>query len=569
MSQTFQIYLVRLLIATTLFTGTMFSQHHPDLQEFSYDFFSWRAITQPATSDDINRVERPVGWVPDYSPESLVKHKQRYQDFRSRLSSISRQGWSRSDSVDYLLLHSAVERVNWELNVLRLPERNPDFYIHQTLGILFELLLIHSPMTGQRAQELLTRFRSIPKTLEHGMKNLTDPVSAFADIALSNGINVRNKLRDCVNALKPVVEPNMYRGLLNAAEDAADALENYLNWLADEQPRMSNRFSVGREQYEYFLRQIALIPYDPDQLLLMGAQEWDRSVSFYEYELKRNEGLAESRYFRSSKAQIARSKRDEISIRRFLERKDIMSVPVWLQHYNNLPIPPWLAPLSHMGVNDDLTSETRLNENAVSYIPEPGPNLAYFNRSSAQDPRPIIIHEGVPGHYFQMAISWANKNPIRRHFFDSGPIEGIGFYVEELMLQHGLFEDRPRTREIIYSFMRLRALRVDVDVKLALGIYSIEGAAKFLEETVPMDHETALWEARFFSLTPGQAISYQIGKLQIMSLIADARVKFGDNFSLRHYHDYMMENGNIPIALQHWEYLEETNDLLKLWQKHK
>ena len=106
-------------------------------------------------------------------------------------------------------------------------------------------------MTGQRAQELLTRFRSIPKTLEHGMKNLTDPVSAFADIALSNGINVRNKLRDCVNALKPVVEPNMHRGLLNAAEDAADALENYLNWLADEQPRMSNRFSVGREPVSY------------------------------------------------------------------------------------------------------------------------------------------------------------------------------------------------------------------------------------------------------------------------------------------------------------------------------
>ena len=54
-----------------------------------------------------------------------------------------------------------------------------------------------------------------------------------------------------------------------------------------------------------------------------------------------------------------------------------------------------------------------------------------------------------------------------------------------------------------------------------------------------------------------------------MSLIADARVEFGDNFNLRHYHDYMMENGNMPIALQHWEYLEETDDLFKLWQKHK
>ena len=79
-----------------------------------------------------------------------------------------------------------------------------------------------------------------------------------------------------------------------------------------------------------------------------------------------------------------------------------------------------------------------------------------------------------------------------------------------------------------------------------------------------MDYETALWEARFFSLTPGQAISYQIGKLQIMNLITEARIKLGDKFDLRHYHDYMMENGNVPIALQHWEYLEETDDFHKL-----
>lgn len=560
-----QNYLVKLFIIQTLVIGTIIAQRNLDIQAFAQDFFAWRAVTQPATSDDINRVERPDGWVPDYSPESLTKYKQTYQDYKSRLNAISRQGWTQSDSVDYLLLRSAVERVNWELNVLRLPERNPDFYIHQTLGILFELLLIHSPITDQRAQNLLIRFQSIPNTLKHARKNLTDPVAAFADIAIANGDDVRKKLADCVNALQPVIDGNLHRSLTKAADNAAHALEDYLSWLVDEQPGMSNKFSVGREQYEYFLNHIALIPYDPDQLLLMGAQEWNRSVSFYEYELKRNEGLVESRYFRSAKAQITRSKRDESSIRRFLEKKGIMSVPEWLQHYKNLPVPPWLAPLSHMGVNDDLTSETRLQEDAVSYIPDPGPDLPYFYRSSAQDPRPIIIHEGVPGHYFQLAISWANKNPIRRRFFDSGSIEGIGFYVEELMLQHGLFEDRPRTREIIYSFMRLRALRVDVDIKLALGVYSIEGAARYLEETVPMDYETALWEARFFSLTPGQAISYQIGKLQIMNLITDARIKLGDKFDLRHYHDYMMENGNVPIALQHWEYLEETDDFHKLW----
>ena len=88
-----------------------------------------------------------------------------------------------------------------------------------------------------------------------------------------------------------------------------------------------------------------------------------------------------------------------------------------------------------MGVNDDLTSETRLNENAVRYITEPSPDLGYFSLATAKDPRPIILHEGVPGHYFQLALSWANTNPIRRRYFDSGANEGIAFYVEELLLQ--------------------------------------------------------------------------------------------------------------------------------------
>ena len=85
------------------------------------------------------------------------------------------------------------------------------------------------------------------------------------------------------------------------------------------------------------------------------------------------------------------------------------------------------------------------------------------------------------------------------------------------MLQNGLFDDSPHTREIIYNFMRLRALRVEVDVKLALGQFSLEEAAKYLEQKVPMDAQTARQEAIAFSTGPGQALTYQIGKLQITS----------------------------------------------------
>jgi uncharacterized protein (DUF885 family) len=79
-----------------------------------------------------------------------------------------------------------------------------------------------------------------------------------------------------------------------------------------------------------------------------------------------------------------------------------------------------------------------------------------------------------------------------------------------------------------------------------------------------MDRETALQEAVFFAFNPGQAISYQIGKLQILGFLADARLDRGDDFSLRHFHDSLMRNGNVPIALQRWEYLGRDEAVLRL-----
>ena len=99
-----------------------------------------------------------------------------------------------------------------------------------------------------------------------------------------------------------------------------------------------------------------------------------------------------------------------------------------------------------MGVTDDLTGPSRLNENGTSYIRKPSPDLGYFALSTAHDPRPILVHEGVPGHYFQLCLGWHNDDPIRRHYYDSNANEGIGFYAEEMMLQAGFFDDNPHTR---------------------------------------------------------------------------------------------------------------------------
>jgi uncharacterized protein (DUF885 family) len=98
-------------------------------------------------------------------------------------------------------------------------------------------------------------------------------------------------------------------------------------------------------------------------------------------------------------------------------------------------------------------------------------------------------------------------------------------------------------------------------VKLAIGQFTIDEAADYLENIVPVDRGTARQEAVFFASSPGQAITYQIGKLEIVKFLADARLHQKDQFNLRAFHDYLWKNGNVPIALLRWEYLGLSDEI--------
>ena len=541
------------------------SSDYTALQNLAERFWTWRAEHMPISYDDIPRMERPLGWVPDWSETAVVKRRDDLVVFTNELNAIDPSTWPITQQVDYRLIASALARVRWELDITRSHEVNPDFYVHQTLGAIFLLLLNPSSFAADRCKEIVTRMRSIPTTVEAGKRNLKqNAIRPFALAAIDKLSSVRQCLSTVATELEPLFEPAQASALQLATEEAIVALESFRKWLETELPNMEVMTAVGRDSYCYFLKNVALMPFTPEQLLVMSKQEWERSVAFEFFERTRNEDISIPPIFVNQAAQIKCEAELELHIRRFLEAKNILTVPEWVKHYHNLPLPSYVAPLSFMGVTDDLTSATRLNEDGISYIKVPSPDLDYFSLSIARDPRPLIVHEGVPGHYLQLVLSWAHENPIRRHYYDSGANEGIGFYAEELMLQFGLVEDSPHTREVLYSFMKLRAVRVEVDVKLALGIFTIDDAAAYLQRVADLDPATAWQEATFFASAPGQAITYQIGKLQIVSFLADARRIQGDEFSLRAFHDYVWKNGNVPIALQRWELLELSDEIDKL-----
>jgi uncharacterized protein (DUF885 family) len=552
------------LLAAILLPGSLRAD---ELSDFARDFWAWRAVAAPLTGDDIPRFDRPAGWTPDWSQAAIEKRRHALAAFEGTWKRMDATLWPIAKQVDYRLMGSALARVRWELDFTRGWQRDPAFYIDETLGGLFQLIIAPPPFTRQRSDQIILQLDSFPATVRDAEANLSSGEGAaapFARLTIESLKDVRPRLAKFSRAIKPRLDGPAREKLDGSIENATAALEGYRKWLEEHLSSMNDQTAVGRDAYVYFLKNVALMPYTPEQLLAMGQQEWARAVAFQTYEEHHTAGTPPLKLFPNSAAQIGAEARDELEIRRFLQEKKILTVPDWVQHYTNWPMLDYMAPLAGLSVTDDLTGPNRLKDPGIHYIPTPSLSLGYFDLATAHDTRPILVHEGIPGHYFQLVLSWANPDPIRRHYYDSGSNEGIGFYAEEMMLEAGLFDDSPRTREIIYNFARLRALRVEVDVKLALGLFTIEQAADYLRRTVPMDSRTAMGEASSFAAGPGQAISYQIGKLQILKFLADAQRAQGDEFSLEEFHDFVWLNGNVPIALQRWEYLGLRDEIDEL-----
>lgn len=526
-----------------------------EVQQLGAQFWTWRAATQPATSDDIPRIVRPQGWRPDWSAAAVADQRRALAGFEEQWKALAERPQTVSEKVDYRLIGSAFARVHWELDHVAPWRRQPHFYVAQALTPVFEVLLPPPPVESARVDQVIRLLENAPAVLAAGQANLDDMRGPFVDSALGQIAIVPQSLRDMERGLAPHADAAQRKRLGTAVEKSIKAIAAFGRFLEAQKGRLHSETAVGAQSYQYFLSNVALYPYSPDQLALMGRQEWARAVQFEELERNRNAGLADLPIAPSIDAVIAKLAADERDIRTFLSDRKLLTVPDWAGHYNAQPFPAYLAPIGWLGRTFDLTDRTRVGQNATVYLPEPSPNLGYFNLSITRDPRPIIVHEGVPGHFFQLTLSWKHPNPLRRHYYDSGANEGTGFYAEEMMLQAGLWADAPKTREVIYNFARLRALRVEVDVKLATGAFTIDQAADYLQAMVPMDRETAHEEAVFFAAAPGQAISYQIGKLQTSEFLAEARVREGKAFDLRRFHDFLWLNGNVPIALQKEEYL--------------
>ena len=134
------------LLGLLLWTPSVLGQPTPPstpptgaLQRLSADFWEWRSSEQPFSFDDIPRLDRPVGWAADWSPSTIAKRRDELSVFENRWKALGAdvRDRSRAETVDYLLVGSAIARARWELDYVRGWQRNPWFYLDQTLASVF------------------------------------------------------------------------------------------------------------------------------------------------------------------------------------------------------------------------------------------------------------------------------------------------------------------------------------------------------------------------------------------------------------------------------------------------
>jgi hypothetical protein len=530
------------------------------VRDLGHELWSWRLDSQLRTSDDIPRVDRAPTWLPAFTSASVEQRLERAAGLRERWSALDVTDEPVAVQVDHRLLGSALARVTWDFEVLRNWERDAVLLAGQALGPYFDLLLRPPPFRAELQAGLQHVLANVPQQLEVARTNLSRAgVAPLAHAAVRLLEDIEVALPASVEGLADAVDADRMDGLRGAGRDATTALAAFRDWLLGAAGDMEDVTPVGRERFVWFLRHVALLPAEPEDLVVAARHEYDRAVVWETIERNRHRDVPLPPLPATVEDQVADERDREQQVRSFYEGEGLLTQRDSLGHYLTAPLPAYLAPIGWLGVTDDLTCDGRLDEDGVSYTPPPRPDLPYFYAANARDPRLGIVHEGA--HYQQLATSWAHDNPLRRRYYDSVPNEGIAFYNEEFLLQAGLFEDAPRSREVVHNFNKLRSLRVIVDINLATGVFTLDEGVRAFVDLVPMDEETAFEETVSYTANPGHAMTYLVGKLEILRLQSDAIRLAGSSFSLRAFHDRLWLEGNVPLSLQRWELLGDRSDV--------
>jgi hypothetical protein len=474
----------------------------------------------------------------DFAPPAVERWKSDLRALRARLDALPRSQWGIADRVDWYLLLTEMNQQDFEQRVLRPWSRNPGFYVSQIVGRVGDA----ANLTAEQAARLTKRLQLAPKLLEQARANLTEATKPHAEIALHDIETPQDPQKIDPRYQGSLVKLRWldrtvgarYPDLGAAARVAADALTEYGKWMRAGLGKMSPHGNMGLDNFNWYLRNVYLTSYRTDQMLALADRDYQRSMANLAYDENRNRMLPP----------LARAATE----REYLQRDDEgeRRARQWLKDGNIFSLEPNVPERFTIGVNFQ-------------------EHLDWWHETLFRDPSVDKLHAGVPGHKYDTLVSSRHHRPIRAEYTANRMRpEGWGFYLEEMAVESGFLDDRPRSREIYHLWQAYRYARATFEIKMAAGQMSPIDAVAYQRKMIPLmrdNDDTAWMEASAAFQHPVQTM-YVAGKYEIEALVARQRLLLGDKFNLRELHDRMFQAGPIPLALVDWE-MTGSDELLK------
>jgi len=401
--------------------------------------------------------------------------------------------------------------------------------------------------------------------LEEGRKNLRNPVRLYAQLAIDSARSIDPLFTDSLWTLAKDMQGDERTTLVNTTYAALNAIHGYADWLQRGLPEMVEFKPMGEANYDYLLKHGYLLPLDAEQVAMLGQAELARYRGLES--LLPDPSLADPNPARAKsipadqQAFLAAYQSRETEMIRFLQDRKLITLPSYLGQFLIRQLPEAFKPTSPGGFMNAPGVYDR-DSSGFYFIPTYNPTSQnFYIRAAIEDPRPILGHEGIPGHFLQISIANHLPDEIRRHHDDGVFVEGWALYTEEMLMRTGLYPENSAAQGQILRLSRYRAARIGVDVNLHTGKWTFEQAVRYFMEAGGLDREAAEGEAAGAAASPTQKITYMVGKWQIMNLLGRYRDRQGASFRLGEFHDQLISYGSLPLSVVTWLMLDDPSAL--------
>jgi uncharacterized protein (DUF885 family) len=523
------------------------------IQEKAREYYAWKRVNLPvwASNEGFHEGDDRLT---DYSPAAIQKRRAYVASLLSQPNaSAPARLSSRDDEIDLALFRSQLERVRIWDEVLNFEATNPQIYVEEASNAIFSLIKKDYAPAATRARSATARLEKIPALFAQARQNLTNPVRLYSQLAISSARAIDPLYTESIAPLGAALKGADKRKFDAARVSAIRAAHEFADWLEPRLPSMAEWRPIGRENYERILRNVLLLPMSSYEVAELGQVELARYRALEA--MLSDPALADPDPRRAKvipadqQAFLAAYESRQAEMIQFLKDRRIVTIPDFVGQFMIRQLPDAFKPTAPGGFMNPPGLYDRDNS-GFYFIPTYNPaSRNFYIRAAIEDPRPILGHEGIPGHFLQISIANKNPNEIRRHHMDGVFIEGWALYTEEMLMRTGLYPPDSAAAGQILRLSRYRSARIGVDVNLHTGAWSFEEAVRYFQEAGGLDREAAEGEAAGAASDPTQKISYIVGKWQIMELLGKYRDRKGASFRLGQFHDDLLKNGSLPVTV--------------------